>query len=223
MIKKLQTVRNLRQKVYESIRDFVVSNRLPPGSKINEDALARDLGVSKTPVREALSKLAHDGIVEIIPNRGAFKVNLSKEDISEIMLIREATEGLCIRLAARNVTTKVIKKLKSIVDEFDENELDRDLSRYPEADLRFHKIIYDLSNSTRLIRLIENYFYLTHMLRLQYFRNPERVKLSLKGHRELIGALEKRDGELAEKILKKILRSVCNYLTENASENQIFL
>jgi len=222
MIKRIVTTRNLREKTYEKIRDFLIGNEVPPGAKINEDALARALGVSKTPVREALAKLAHDGLVEIVPNRGAYKVKLSKEDIVEIMLIREALEGLCIRLAAKNVTAKVIQKLKSMVDEFDEKDLDENLSRYPEADLKFHKLIYDLSKSPRLIRLIQNYFYLTHMLRLQYFRNPERVRLSLKGHRELISALEKRDGELAEKVLKKIMRSVCDYLTEKVSEKTSF-
>jgi len=85
MVKRIVTNRNIRQKSYELIRDHIVSNEVPPGTKINEGELARELGVSKTPVREALSKLAHEGIVEIIPNRGYDKPFYSPLISSSIM------------------------------------------------------------------------------------------------------------------------------------------
>jgi DNA-binding GntR family transcriptional regulator len=215
MVKRIVTNRNIRQKSYELIRDHIVSNEVPPGTKINEGELARELGVSKTPVREALSKLAHEGIVEIIPNRGSFKVRLSKEDILEIMIIRETLEGLCIRLATANINDKMIQKLKAILNNFDENNLEKDFSRYPEAHKNFHALIYQTSKSPRLIRIIQSMYDLTHMLRLQYFSSSERVQRSLKAHRELVNALEKKDVGLAEDLRKKMVRSASETLLES--------
>jgi len=214
MIKKILTYRNLRQNVYEAVRNFVVSPEVPPGGKINEDELANKLGVSKTPVREALSKLAHDGIVEIIPNRGAYKVKLTKEDLREIMLIRETLEGLCVRLAVENINEKVIQRLNAILNQFEEKYLEKDFSRYPEAHLKFHNLLHNTSKSQRLIRIIQSMYDLINMVRLQYFSNPDNIKRSLRFHKELVDALEKRDGELAEKIRTDMLRSTYQYLLE---------
>jgi len=218
MVKKIVTNRNLRQNVYEAVRNFIVSHEVPPGAKIDEEALANDLGVSKTPVREALSKLAHESIVQIIPNRGSYKVKLSTEDLLEIMIIRETLEGLCVRLAAKHVNYKTINKLKSILDDFEKNYLESDISRYPEALQKFHTIIYSMSKSPRLIRIIQSIYDLTRLFRLQYFNNPERVKRSLKVHRELIDALETGEGELAEKIRKEAIRFAYESLMKRVSE-----
>ena len=125
-MRKIVTNRNLRQKVFEKVRDFVLFGEIPPGSKINEGKIAKALGVSKTPVREALSKLAHEGLVNIVPNRGSFKVKLSAKDILDVMAIREVLEALCIRLAAINLTNGEIQKMKAIFEDFEGRELERD-------------------------------------------------------------------------------------------------
>jgi DNA-binding GntR family transcriptional regulator len=117
-MRKIITNRNLRQKVFEKVRDLVLFGEIPPGSKINEGKIAKTLGVSKTPVREALSKLAHEGLVNIVPNRGSFKVKLSEKDILDVMAIREVLEALCIRLAAINLTKGEIRKMKAIFEDF---------------------------------------------------------------------------------------------------------
>jgi DNA-binding GntR family transcriptional regulator len=213
MVKKIITNRNLRQNVYEEVRNFVV-NEVNPGEKINEDELSRNLGVSKTPIREALSKLAHDGIVEIVPNRGSYKVKLSKEGILEIMVIREALEGLCIRLAIRNITDSTIKKLKAILDDFETKYLESNFSLYSETMLNFYGLIYNTAKNPRLIKIIQSMLDLTRMFRTLYYNNPERVKHSLKVHREFIDVLERRDEELAEKIRKDMVRSAYQFLIE---------
>jgi len=214
MVKKIITNRNLRQIVYESVRNHIVSPDVPPGAKIDEEALANDLGVSKTPVREALSKLAHDGIVKIIPNRGSYKVKLSKQDISEIMVIRETLEGLCIRLAVANISDEIIIKLKAILEDFETKYLENDFTRYPETMLKFYTLIYDTAKNPRLIKIIKSMYDLTRIFRLLYYSNFERVKHSLKVHKEFIDVLEKRDAESAEKIRKDMVRSAYQYLTE---------
>jgi DNA-binding GntR family transcriptional regulator len=214
MLKKIVNNRNLRQKVYEKVRDFIVSSAILPGAKIDEDALSRNLGVSKTPVREALSKLAHDGIVKIIPNRGAFKIKLFKKDIFEIMVIRETLEGLCIRLAVSNINDKIIKKLRAILDDFEKKDLEKDFHHYPEAMRKFYNLIYNTAKNPKLIRIIQSLYDLTNMFRVFYFNNPGRVNHSIEVHRKFIDVLEKRDEELAEKIRKEMVRSAYEYLLE---------
>jgi len=197
---------NLREKVYEMVRNYVISNEVPPGGKVNEDFLAKELGVSKTPIREALSKLAHDGIVEIRPNRGSYKVKLSNDDILEIMTIREVIEGLCLRLAAKNMNDQIIRKLRTILDDFEAQHLERDFLRYSETISKFYSLIYNAAKSPRLTRIIRGMYDLTHMLRFQIFSTPERVRRSLKLHRELIDILERRDSEKAEQCRRNMLR-----------------
>lgn len=220
MVYRIITTKNLREKVYELVRDHIVSKEVAPGSKINEETLATNLGVSKTPVREALSKLAHEGLVEIVPNRGSFKVKLTKEDIHEVMLIRETLEGLCIRLATHHVNERVLERLKTILDEFEGKDLQKDFTLYAGAHLKFHSLIYQTSKSPRLTRMIQAVRDLTHMLGLEHFSNPEGVKRSLKSHRELIDAMARRDEVLAEKIRRGIVRSAFEPLLETASEEK---
>ena len=117
-------------------------------------------------------------------------------------------------LVVENINEKVIQRLKGILDEFEEDNLEKNFTKYPEALQRFYTPIHNLSKSPRLIRIIQSMYDLTHVFRLLYFINPENVRCSLKFHRELINAFEKRDGELAEKLRKKMLQSSYEYLLE---------
>jgi len=223
MIRKIPTNRNLRQKVFESLKNFIISDQVLPGVKIEEDTLARNLGVSKTPIREALSKLAHEGIVKIVPNRGSYKVKITKEDLMEIMLIREALEGLCIRLAAANMNNEVIEKLKALLDDFETNYLEKDIYRYTETNLKFYDLIYKTAKSPWLIRIIQSTRDLTQLLRLMLLKDPERVRYSLKAHRDLIEAFEKRDVRLAERIRRDMLRTGYESYIRMLEEREIHL
>jgi DNA-binding GntR family transcriptional regulator len=214
MIMKNITNRNIREKVYKITKTIVIGNEIFPGSKINEDELSKRIGVSKTPVREALSKLAHDGIVEIKPNRGAFKVKLTKESISEIMMIREALEGLCIRLAVKNMNEKLVRKLRTLLDEFEEEDLSNDLLRYAEVHQKFHALIHESSRSPRLIQMIRSIYDLTHLLRLQYLKDSEKARRSLELHRKLVDAFERRDVDSAVSIHSMALQSAYKFFLD---------
>jgi DNA-binding GntR family transcriptional regulator len=211
VLEKVITIRNSKQKVFESVRNFIIDPGLPPGSKIDEAYLAESLGVSKTPIREALSVLAAEGIVEIKPNRGSFKVKLTDQDITEIMLIRESLECLCVRLAAENMKKDVIKELGDLLDEFEAKDFEKEYQSYIETNIRFYEIIYRTAKSPKLVNLIQSMRDLTQMIRLKYMKNPDNVRYSLTAHRELIAAFEKRHPKLAEGIRKKMLRYGYHY------------
>ena len=169
MIKKLQTPSNLRQKVFEAVRDFVINGGVAPGGKIDEAYLAESLGVSKTPVREALSILATEGIVEIKPNRGSFKVRLTAKDIEEIGMIRGSLEGLCMRLACRKMTPRVIQKLKALIQDFEDKDFEKEYSAFVETNVKFHELIHKTAKSPRLVSLIQSNRDMAQMFRLKYF------------------------------------------------------
>jgi DNA-binding GntR family transcriptional regulator len=220
MVKRLQVVKNLRQLVYESVRDFVTSSNVPPGAKIDEEKLADELGVSKTPIREALSKLAHDGFVDIIPNRGSFKATLSKENIREVMELRDGIEGIAAYLAAQHVTPEDIKRMKDLHKPYKGAGLMRNFGTYVKADQEFHAILFRLSGNTRIIQMIDAINRFNIQLREELFRNPKRVRISIKGHEEIIKALEKKDGDKAERILKTSIRETLEYLLNEFSRNE---
>jgi DNA-binding GntR family transcriptional regulator len=200
----------LREKVHEKVREFVLSSAVSSGSKIDETVLAAELGVSKTPVREALFKLSHDGIVKILPNKGSFKVKLTKEDILDIMETRELLEGLALRYAAENTTSRDIKDLRALHKPFQREGFNAEL--YPEVDRQFHFALFRLSGRSRLIHILENLDHFNTMLRWEHFRGPERVRISVERHAEIISALEARDGKLAEKLVRKSIRDSLGYL-----------
>src|SRR4030042_864548 len=137
-VEKIIESPNLRERVYEILKKSIILQEIPLGEKINEEFLANQLGVSRTPIRESLCRLENEGIVKILPRRGAFVVKHSRERITEIMMVREALEGFAARLAADNVSKQAIEQMRSLFRDFSESNI-RDRSKeYTQADLEFH-------------------------------------------------------------------------------------
>ncbi len=222
MIKRIKNSGSLRQKVYEIVKDYITSAEVSPGSKIDEEGLSRKMGVSKTPIREALSKLALDGIVEIKPNRGAFKVALTQDDVLEIMRIREALESLCVRLAVIHLTAKGAEKLRTLLGEMETRFLADDLKGFLATHYEFHSVIHQVARSPRLLRIIRGMYALINLVREQYFIDPDHVRQSLALHKKLLSALEARDADLAEKIRREMLTSTYRSLLESAESRESF-
>ena len=130
---------NLRDQAYEIIKNMIILREITPGKKINEEYLAGEIQVSRTPIREALCRLENEGIVKIIPRRGAFVAELSETNVGEILLIREVLEGLVARLATENMDEKTLEKLRKALEKIGavpENE--RDLINYNRSEVDFH-------------------------------------------------------------------------------------
>jgi DNA-binding GntR family transcriptional regulator len=205
-VKKIITNRDIRTLSYERIKGYVTSDKISEGAKIDEGELARILGVSKTPVREALSKLAHDGIVNIIPNRGAFKARITRDDVDEIMAIREALEGVIVRRAAENMSKNTLEKLRSILARFDEERITENYLEYQEAHEAFYALIHGVAKCPRIQRILQGIYTLSYTIGNRYFTTPETVKHSVKETTRILDALEKGDVDQAELIRKELVR-----------------
>jgi DNA-binding GntR family transcriptional regulator len=206
---------SLVNRAYEELKQIILEHQIPQGGKLNEIELATALGVSRTPVREAINRLGKEGLVEIFPQRGAFVVQYSEKDIFELFLIRENLEGLAAYLAAERVTEKDLAKLGSCVRGFKEPYSKRDVQRYAREDFKFHQTIVLLSDARRLIDLIATLHDHIRIFRLTPIGLSSRMKTSLIEHQKLLEALKRRDPEEADRRMRLHIRHVRDGVMDN--------
>jgi DNA-binding GntR family transcriptional regulator len=214
-MRKLTDYPNLRERVYEILKRSIIFQEISPGDKIDEENLARTLGVSRTPIRESLCRLENEGIVKIIPRRGAFVVKHSKESIIEILLVREVLEGFAARLAVDHMDERTIEEMKALFRGFSESNI-RDRSKdYVQADLEFHARIVKKSKNNLLINLMNILNDHVQMLRLRTVALKGRPERSLSEHVRIIEALERRNSPLAESLMRRHIRNIRKSVLRN--------
>ena len=206
---------NLRQRVYEILKRAIIFQEIGPGQKIDEEGVAKQLGVSRTPIRESLCRLENEGIVKIIPRRGAFVVRHSKESIIEILLVREVLEGFAARLAVGHIDERAIEEMSSLFRDFSEANI-RDRSKdYAQADLKFHTLIVKKSQNSWLMSIMNILNDHIQMLRLRTVALEGRPEHSLLEHRKIIEALEKRNPSSAESLMRRHIQNVRKSVLRN--------
>jgi DNA-binding GntR family transcriptional regulator len=200
---------NLRDQTYDIIKNMIIVREIEPGKKINEEQLAKEIRVSRTPIREALCRLENEGIVKIIPRRGAFVAELNEINVSEILLIREVLEGLVARLATENMDEKNLDKLKKVLDKISTiSEEDRDLVTYTRSEVDFHASLLSASKNQMLKSMMEIVNAYLQIIRLRTVVIPERAQKTVKEHHQILKAIEKGDASAAEELMRKHVRSV---------------
>jgi DNA-binding GntR family transcriptional regulator len=206
---------SLVNQAYRELKRIILEHQIPQGGKLNEGELASALGISRTPVREAINRLEKEGLVEIFPQRGAFVVQFSEKDINELFLIRENLEGLAAYLAAEKMTGNDLVKLESCIQGFEEPYSKKDIQRYAREDFRFHQMIVMVSDARRLINLISTLHDHIRIFRLTTKGLSSRMSTSLAEHQSLIEALRIRDAEEAERQMRQHIRHVRHGVMEN--------
>lgn len=209
-MKKLEPVESflISIKVYETIRDAIISGKFSPGTKLTVDDLSKELNVSRTPVKEALVKLEREGLVENIPRRGMYVAKISIEDALEIYELREVLEGFAVRKASENIDKESLKLLKEILNKGENYIRDGNLKDYSNIDEQFHKILWNLSGNKRLFKILENIRSIIRLLMTSSVNIPGRASASLLEHRKILSAIEKNNPELAESYMKEHIKNV---------------
>lgn len=191
---------SVKEAIYKSIKEKLLKVEIEPGSRIREDLLAEELSVSRTPVREAINQLAAEGFVEIIPRKGTFFVELTHNDILELLDVREALEALAVRKCIDKINSEYLKELENNIDQF-EKALQE--ARYEECnvlDSKFHQKIAEITENSKLIEF-------THIIEdfMRIARNMEMVKggktknvVALKDHKQILEAIRSKDKDMAE-------------------------
>jgi DNA-binding GntR family transcriptional regulator len=207
-MKKIKVVRDLKSQVYKNIKDSILSRMLLPGTQLKESDLVNKLGVSRTPIREALSQLSQEGVIEIFPNKGAFVKSWEKEEVQEVLVIREVLEGLAAKLACNQRTPEFIVRLEKYLKDYQDKVIS-----YESADESFHSEIIQTSKSKRLIDLIQNTHDNLEMMDMRKvsFKSPERIKESMKEHYKIIDAFKAGDKDKAEYYARDHFRNIRSY------------
>ncbi len=193
----LDTYKPLREVVCETLRTAIIGGVLKPGQRLMEIQLAEELGVSRTPVREAIRKLEQEGFVDITPRRGTYVANISIKDVIDVYEIRTALDMLAAELAAERITDEELGQLKLQLKKISEVVEHEDMEKIGDYDWAFHEVLYKASRNDRLVGIINNLREQLIRLRVTSMNYPGRIKDTLKEHELLVESIAARNPDLA--------------------------
>ena len=183
----------LRDVVFNTLRQAILRGELKPGERLMEIQLANKLGVSRTPIREAIRKLELEGLVLMIPRRGAEVAEITEKSLRDVLEVRAALEELAVDLACDRISAEDIQSLKEAAKEFEAALQGGDVTEYAEADVKFHDIIYLATDNQRLIQLLYNLREQMYRYRVEYLKRTEVHPILLAEHEHIIECIEKHD------------------------------
>ena len=204
---------SLRGRVFHKIREDILTGRYSQNEAMKELQISKELGVSRTPVREALRQLELEGLVTIIPNKGAVVSGINAKDIADIYAIRSMIEGLSAQWAAENITEEQLDEFEEIVYLSEFHLKKGHIDQLYELDNKFHEMLYEASRSKILKHVLSDFHHYVQRVRRTSLSAPERAEKSINEHKAILEALRNGDGELA--------RSLTNVHVANTSANVI--
>lgn len=210
---------SLRGRVFHHIREDILSGKYKKDEELRENTIATELGVSRTPVREALRQLELEGLVNIIPNKGATVTGLSVKDMNDIYVIRSYLEGLCARWACVNITEAQLEQLEEIQYLFEFHTKKKHYDQLVELDDRFHDIIYAASNSRMLTHVLVDFHHYVQRVRKGSLSNEERATNCIMEHNAILEALKQRDADKAEELASQHISNTIRNISTKGIES----
>ena len=199
---RLDAYKPLREIVSDALRQAIRDGILPPGERLMEIPLAEELGVSRTPIREAIRILEQEGLIVMIPRRGTYVADMSLKDITEVFELRSILEELAAELAAERITNEEIEALEQHLVEIGNYMNEKNLDKVVQADILFHEILYKASRNDRLVEMIHNLREQTLRFRTLSMSQTGRLAKTWDEHRQLVEAISDRDVERARQIAR---------------------
>ena len=190
----------LRGRVFHRIREDILSGKYNENEDLKEATIGAEFGVSRTPVREALRQLELEGLVKIIPNKGAYVTGISDKDTRDIYIIRSYLEGLAARWACERISEEEIESLEEIVYLSEFHAKKKHYEQLVELDTKFHESIYRACGSKILEHELTTFHHYLERIRKESLKREERALKSNEEHMAILEAIRKRDGDLAEKL-----------------------
>jgi len=199
---KLDNYKPLREVVFNSIRGAIISGVLKPGERLMEVQLAEKMGVSRTPIREAIRKLELEGLVVMIARKGAYVADLSIKNITDVLEVRAVLEGLASGLAALRMTEEEIKDLELTARHFEQAMNSNDVEGVIQTDIEFHEKIFKATRSEKLLQLTNSLMEQVQRFRVMYLNKAIKSTNLIKEHYKIVEAISRRNREMAENIAK---------------------
>lgn len=191
----------LRDVVFNTLRQAILRGELKPGERLMEIQLANKLGVSRTPIREAIRKLELEGLVLMIPRKGAEVAEITEKSLRDVLEVRKALEELAVKLACDRMTGEQMEQLKIAAKEFEEILKTNDVTKFAEADVKFHDVIFLATDNQRLIQLLNNFREQMYRFRVEYLKRRQYHPILIAEHEDIICRIEKRQKEEAAKVV----------------------
>ena len=185
----------LRDVVFQTLRGAILKGDLKPGERLMELQLASKLGVSRTPIREAIRMLEQEGLAVTIPRKGAEVAKMTEKDMEDVLEIRLSLEGLAVRLSCEKITPAALQELKVAMEDFEVKTRSGQFVEMAKADVKFHEILYKASNNPKLQQLLNN------------LREDSIYPRLIEEHQKMYDALKSKDSKLAESYVERHLHN----------------
>jgi DNA-binding GntR family transcriptional regulator len=217
-LQPINATASLRDQAYAMLRQAIADADIYQSReevRLDERVLSETLGVSRTPVREAMTLLEQEGFLRMVPRRGIYIVRKSKREIVEMIQMWAALESMAARLATIHATDEEIARLRHMFDDFRDSTPAEHIAEYSEANIAFHQAIVELSKSQLILDTIKNIFVHVRAIRRMTISQSDRASRSIVDHLRIIEALEKRDTELAEKLVRQHSLDLAAFVEKN--------
>ncbi len=209
---------SLRGRVYNRLREDILSGKLKENEELREITIGEELGVSRTPVREAFRQLELEGLITIIPNKGAFVTGITGKDVKDIYMIRSHLEGLCARLACDHVTEEQLSEMEENIYLGEFHASKGHMDQMAELDSRFHELLYEACDSKMLENLLKDYHQYVMRIRKKTL-STSRGTVSNEEHRAIMDAIRNHDPESAEKLANLHINNAYQNMVDNGLYN----
>jgi DNA-binding GntR family transcriptional regulator len=219
VVAPLEDTSTFADRAYAALRDVIVSINVydQPGEvRLDERQLAQDLGISRTPVREAMAQLEREGFVRSVPRRGIYVVRKTRREVIEMITAWAALESMAARLITLEASGEEIATLRAMFTTFENGQLHAKLDEYSEVNIQFHQAIIRMSHNRVLIDLAENLFTHMRMIRRKTIGEDDRAARSIRDHLNIIQALEARDTTRAEDLVRQHALGLAEHVARHA-------
>jgi DNA-binding GntR family transcriptional regulator len=206
IVKPIDGSFSLKEHIYDVLKEGIMAMDIyaaDAGLKLDERQLSDQLNISRTPIREALARLEQEGLVRVLPRRGVFILRKSVDEILEMITVWAALESMAARLVSERADDDQIASLRPLLASFSQNEAETHLDEYSEANIRFHRRILELSGCDLLLSIADGLFLHMRAIRARTMTEDDRVQRSIVDHNHIIEAIEARDAELAERLVRE--------------------
>ncbi len=209
---------SLRGRVFHKLREDILNGKYKEHEELKEVAIGEEMGVSRTPVREAFRQLELEGLIQIIPNKGAYVTGITVEDVKDIYMIRSLLEGLCARWATEKITEEQLEEMEENIYLAEFHAAKGHLEQIAELDNRFHDIMYEACDSKMLQHLLKDFHQYVLRVRRKTLSNASRGEASNHEHRLIMEAIKAKDASKAEELANKHIINAYENMVRNGLE-----
>ena len=206
---------SLRGRVFNKLREDILSGKYQDHEELKEVAIGEELGVSRTPVREAFRQLELEGLIQIVPNKGAYVTGITAKDVKDIYMIRSSLEGMCARLATENITEEQLEELEENVYLASFHASKGHMEQMTELDNRFHHILYEACDSKMLEKLLQDFHQYVMRIRKKTLSTKERGIASNEEHRQIMEAIKAKNPDEAQRLDNMHMNNAYDNMVKN--------